>query len=93
MNTSIFRIGRSSSTIKWLGGLPTIEKELCDSCTLGKHARDKFLRTIHGELIHSNLYDPMQNASLGNFYYFITYIDHFLRKCYLYFLKNKEEFF
>ena len=43
------------------------------------------------ELIHSDLCGPMENQSLGGARYFLTFIDDFSRKVFVYFLKCKSE--
>lgn len=43
------------------------------------------------ELIHSNLCGPMENKSLGNSRYFITFIGDFSRKVFVYFMEDKTD--
>eukprot|EP00253_Pinus_taeda_P026414 PITA_26414 len=82
-------------------GLPLIEKpdSLCEGCILGKQHRESFpsgksIRTKAPlEIIHSDLCGPMQAASLAGNQYFLTFIDDFTGKTWLYFLKNKSEVF
>eukprot|EP00253_Pinus_taeda_P008514 PITA_08514 len=82
-------------------GLPLIEKpdSLCEGCILGKQHRESFPsgKSIRGkaplEIIHSDLCGPMQAASLAGNQYFLTFIDDFTRKTWIYFLKNKSEVF
>src|SRR3984885_7718984 len=82
-------------------GLPLIEKpdSLCEGCILGKQHRESFpsSKSIRAkaplEIIHSDLCGPMQAASLAGIQYFLTFIDDFTRKTWVYFLKNKSEVF
>eukprot|EP00253_Pinus_taeda_P009530 PITA_09530 len=82
-------------------GLPLIEKpdSLCEGCILGKQHRESFPsgKSIRAkaplEIIHSDLCGPMQAASLAGSQYFLTFIDDFTRKTWVYFLKNKSEVF
>eukprot|EP00253_Pinus_taeda_P025292 PITA_25292 len=82
-------------------GLPLIDKpdNLCEGCILGKQHREVFPsgKSIRAkaplEIIHSDLYGPMQAPSLGGNQYFLTFIDDFTRKTWVYFLKNKSEVF
>ena len=45
------------------------------------------------ELVHSDLVGPMQTTSIGGSTYFMTFIDYFSRRTWVYFLKNKSEAF
>jgi hypothetical protein len=70
----------------------------CESCILGKHKRDNFPTSSnrekeHLELVHTNLCGPMQTQSIGGSFYFLTFIDDFSRKIWIYFLKNKSDTF
>ena len=82
-------------------GLPLIEKpdSLCESCILGKRHKESFPtgKSIRAkaplEIIHSYLCGPMQAPSLAGNQYFLTFIDDFTRKIWVYFFKNKSEVF
>ena len=82
-------------------GLPLIEKSysLCEGCILGKQHRESFPsgKSIRAklplEIIHSDLCGTMQAPSLAGSLYFLTFIDDFTRKTWIYFLKNKSEVF
>ena len=82
-------------------GLPLIKKpdSLCEGCILGKQHRESFPsgKSIRAkaplEIVHSDLCGPMQNSSLAGNQYFLTFIDDFTRKTWVYFLKNKSEVF
>jgi len=43
------------------------------------------------EIVHSDVCDPMKTTSLGGARYFVTYIDDFSRKVWVYLLKSKGE--
>ncbi|KRZ88014.1 Retrovirus-related Pol polyprotein from transposon TNT 1-94 [Trichinella sp. T8] len=43
------------------------------------------------ELVHSDICGPMQVASVGGARYFLSFIDDFSRKSFVYFLKHKNE--
>ena len=45
------------------------------------------------ELVHTDICGPMQTPSLGGSIYFLTFIDDFSRKTWIYFLKQKSETF
>eukprot|EP00253_Pinus_taeda_P025723 PITA_25723 len=82
-------------------GLPLIEKSdsLCESWILGKQHRESFpsgksIRVkVPLEIVHSDLCGPMQTPPLAGSQYFLTFIDDFTRKTWVYFLKNNSEVF
>jgi len=45
------------------------------------------------EIIHTNLCGKMKTPSLHNGYYFLTFIDDFTKKTWIYLLKTKDEAF
>ena len=64
----------------------------------GKNIKNPFLKretktkgTL--ELIHSNVCGPMSSTSLSVFEYYITFIDDYSRKTWIYFLKEKNKVF
>ncbi|CAL9018585.1 unnamed protein product [Prunus brigantina] len=79
-------------------GLPDFsEKEgVCEGCVYGKSHREPFENEKPWraknplELIHTDVYGPMQNESIGGNRYFITFIDDYSRMCWVYFLINKS---
>jgi hypothetical protein len=81
-------------------GFPIIneQKKSCESCILAKHQRDSFpdasyREKEHLELVHTDLCGPMKTQSIGGSFYFLTFIDDFSRKAWVYFLKHKSETF
>src|SRR5713226_1122272 len=81
-------------------GLLVIHKQsnTCEDCITGKHHRDSFPTSTsrakeHLELVHTDLSGPMQTQSIGGYFYFLTFIDDFRRKTWIYFLRNKSETF
>ena len=56
-----------------------------------QRAKQKTKGTL--ELIHSDVCGPMSSTSLSGFEYYITFIDDFSRKTWIYFLKAKSEVF
>ena len=74
------------------------ENVLCENCCDGKNHRLPFPHVEndnHGplELIHSDVCGKIQPESLGGGQYFITFIDHFSRYCWVYIIKNKSDVF
>lgn len=71
----------------------------CEACTMGKSHRQKFPRAKHTskgvlEYIHSDLWgSPSTVSSLSGAHYFLTFIDDFSKKVWIYFLKTKDEVF
>lgn len=68
----------------------------CEVCLKGKQTRKPFTHTgtrAKGllELIHSDLCGPMEKSSLGGAKYFLTFIDDFSRKVFVYLLKSKAD--
>ena len=84
-----------------VNGLSLIEqpKKLCEGCILGKKHRESFhvgksyRARAPLEIVHSYLCGYMQTPSIGNSLYFITFIDYYSRKTWVYFLKHKLEAF
>jgi transposase InsO family protein len=81
-------------------GLPIFKEKIppCESCILGKHKRTSFPQSStqakqHLELVHTDLCGPMQTESIGGSFYFLTFIDDFSRKIWIYFLRHKSETF
>uniref|UniRef100_A0A251T6N3 Putative zinc finger, CCHC-type n=1 Tax=Helianthus annuus TaxID=4232 RepID=A0A251T6N3_HELAN len=80
-------------------GLPKISRDtsICEGCVSGKQARKvfpnktKWQATKPLQLIHSDICGPMRTESIGGCRYFITFIDDYSRKTWVYFLKLKSE--
>ena len=83
---------------KVVTGLPDMKikhEGICKGCAKGKNIKNPFLKSetkTKGtlELIHSNVCGPMYSTYLSGFEYYITFIDDFSRKTWIYFLKFKE---
>ena len=52
-------------------------------------------RKVNGilEIVHLEVCGPMSSSSLRGYVYFVSFIDDFSRKIWIYFLKGKNEFF
>lgn len=68
----------------------------CISCLKGKQSRLPF--PVHENsskellhLVHTDLCGPMEEDSLGGNKYFLTFIDDFSRKTFIFLIKNKNE--
>ena len=82
-------------------GLPRIvvPERVCESCMIGKQSRHNFnsyLPTRSIDLLHVIHFDvcgPMEVSSLGGNLYFLTFVDEFSRRMWLYLIKHKSEVF
>ena len=82
-------------------GLPLVSCKdgVYSGCVLGKHHRDSFDKCAswHAssplQLVHSDLCGPLPSASFSGCKYFLTFIDDFSRRTWVYFLKLKSEVF
>jgi hypothetical protein len=78
---------------------PLIEKIeiICEGFIFGKKHRESFLvgKLDRGktplEIVHLDIFGPMQTPSIGGTTYFLTFIDDFSRKTWIYFLKHKSD--
>jgi hypothetical protein len=78
-------------------GLPIFKEQIppCESCIPGKHTRTSFPQSSnqakqHLELVHTDLCGPMKTESIGGSFYFLTFIDDFNKKIWIYFLRHKS---
>ena len=81
-------------------GLPVIHEQSssCEDCIIGKHQRVNLPTSTskakeHLEIVHTCLCGPMHIQSIGGSFYFLTFIDDFSRKIWVYFLTNKSKTF
>lgn len=85
--------------LKNLGFKIKIPRNKCITCIKAKHSRKPFKKQKLQnsrkvlDLVHTDLCGPMPIPSLGGHKYFMTIIDDFSRKIFLYPLKNKSEAF
>jgi len=96
-----FRNLNMLSEKKMVQGLPKIKlpNEVCDMCCTGKQARNSYNATVPFnatrklEVIHSDVCGPFEVKSIGENRYFVTFIDEFTRKLWIYLLAKKGEVF
>ena len=77
------------------GALPDIKYyklNLCKFCIMGRQRRVAFFITQHKtkgllDLIHTDVWGPSPVASIGGARYYVTFIDDFSRRFWVYFLK------
>ena len=80
-------------------GLPELSTEhsdMCKGCALGKYVKTTFPSSDSRSkgvlnLVHSDVCRPMSSASLTGCEYFVTFIDDFSRKTWIYFMRTKDE--
>ncbi|KAL4284866.1 hypothetical protein GQ457_16G010810 [Hibiscus cannabinus] len=87
------------SKAKMVNGLPEINppNQLCESCIKGKQHRQRFevgkswraRRPL--EIVHTDIVGPFDIPSVGGNRYYLTFIDDYSRKCWVYVLKEKSE--
>jgi transposase InsO family protein len=86
---------------KAVTGLPELKgdhKGVCNGCAQGKNIKNPFpKRDIKTEgvleLIHSDVCGPMPSSSISGYVYYVSFIDDYSRKTWIYFLKTKDEVF
>jgi hypothetical protein len=82
-------------------GLPNFSVEqqgVCRGCALGKNVKVAFPSSESKskgilDLIHSDVCGPMSVASMQGASYYVTFIDDFSRKTWIFFMKTKDEVF
>jgi hypothetical protein len=78
--------------------LPKI-KEICEPCILGKHQRTTIPKVSTSstnrilEIVHSDLCGPLPHRSMTGSRYILSFIDHYFRRSWVYFLAVKSETF
>jgi transposase InsO family protein len=82
-------------------GLPDFKVDhegVCKGCAQGKNIKSPFPNSVSKakgvlELIHSDVCGPMPSNSLSGYVYYVSFIDDYSRKTWVYFLKSKDEVF
>ena len=82
-------------------GLPEIQTKhegVCKGCAKGNNTKKTFPSSESKEkgileIIHSDVCCPMSSSSLSEYMYYVSFIDDFSRKTWIYFLKNKDDVF
>jgi hypothetical protein len=86
---------------KMVEGIPELQSThegICRGCALGKNVKKPFSSSNNRskeilDLIHSDVCGLMPVKSLGGSLYYVTFIDDYSRKTWLYLLKTKDEVF
>ncbi|KAL4341388.1 hypothetical protein GQ457_08G037140 [Hibiscus cannabinus] len=80
----------------FLKGAKACKLQFCAHCVLGKHKRVKFGTAIHDTkgilyYVHLDVWGPSKTSSLGGKHYFLTFVDDFSRRVWVYAMKSKYE--
>jgi transposase InsO family protein len=83
---------------KSLPSLKFLNLNFCKYCVFGKQCRKKFKTRRHirkgiHDYIHSNVWGPSPTIYFGGSSYFVTFMDDYLRKVWVYLLKRKVDVF
>ena len=86
---------------KSVEGIPSFQENhdgICKGCVKGKNTKKTFPSNESKskgilEIIHSDVCGPMSSKSLSGYAYYVSFIDDFFRKAWIYFVKNKDEVF
>jgi len=76
-----------------------LSHKTCEGCLFGKQARKNFKNYVLQkakkplEVVYSDVCGPLDNNSLRGNTYFLTFVDEFTRKIWIYLLKEKSEMF
>eukprot|EP00253_Pinus_taeda_P034717 PITA_34717 len=83
---------------KLLPNLRSGKLDFCKHCLFGKQSKQKFKTGKHTskgilDYIHSDVWGPAPTASFGGSSYFVSFIDDFSRKVWVFMLKKKSDVF
>ena len=71
---------------------------MCKGCAVDKYSKTKFSSNDSrskgiSDLVHSNICGTMLVSSLAGYNYYVTFIDDFSKRMWIYFMKTKDEIF
>ena len=89
------------SVSKAVLGIPKLQAKhggVCKGCAQGKNMKKPFPSSDSKakgilDIIHSDVCGPMATTSLSGYVYYVSFIDDFPRKTWIYFMKGKNEVF
>ena len=92
--------GKSLKTLSDQGllkGVKTCNLEFCEHCIKGKQTRVKFGTAIHNTkgilgYVHSDVWGASKTPSLGVKHSFVTFVDDFSRRLWVYTMKQKIKY-
>ena len=78
-----------------LKGVKTCDLEFCEHCIKGKQTRVKFGTVFHNtkgilDYVHSDVLGASKTPSLGGKHYFVTFVDDFSRRLWVYTMKKNR---
>ena len=81
-----------------LKGIKTCKLDFCKYYVFGKKNKVQFKTTTHKteevlDYVHTDVWGPVRVASLGGSMYFLSFIDDYSRKVWVYFMRHKLETF
>ncbi|KAE8661751.1 hypothetical protein F3Y22_tig00113724pilonHSYRG00184 [Hibiscus syriacus] len=79
-----------------LKGARAYKLAFCEHCIKGKKTRVKFGTAIHDtkgilDYVHSDVWGPSKTTSLGGTHYYVTFVDDFSRRVWVYPMKTNDE--
>jgi hypothetical protein len=86
---------------KMVTGIPEFRakhKGVCKGCALSKNAKDSFPSSDSRskgilDLVHSDVCGSMSVPSSSGYLHYVTFIDDYSRKTWIFFMKTKDEVF
>ena len=78
-----------------LKGIKTCKLDFCKYCVFGKQNKVQFKTTTHKieevlDYVHTNVWGLVRVASLGGSMYFVSFIDDYSQKVWVYFMRHKS---
>src|ERR1043165_7930307 len=81
--------------------IPSLEmpEKLCEGCLVRKQSRNSFISTMPMrsscilEVVHSDVCGPFEEHTIGGNRYFVSFVDDFSRKFWIYVIQGKDEVF
>ena len=88
----------ASKVVEGIPKMQTKHEGVCKGCAKGKNTKKTFpscerKETGIFEIIHSDVCSPMSSSSLSGYVYYVSFIDEFSRKTWIYFTKKKDDVF
>jgi hypothetical protein len=87
-----------SNMVTGLQEIQVNQQGICKGCAQGKYVKKPFPSSDSKakgalDIIHSDVCEPMSATSLSGYVYYVSFIDDFSRKTWIYFLKAKSKVF
>lgn len=79
-----------------LKGATASKLDFCEHCVKGKKTRSRFSKGMHKssgilDYVHSDVWGPSKNAFLGGKHWFVSFIDDFSRRVWVYVMRQKSD--